>query len=286
MKSIITKLSNNKQKKFERYLRLLGISKRKPSINYLRKIVRAHMMRIPFENISKLFYWKTISQNKLLSLRMFLDGIEKYNFGGTCYVNNYYFNQLLNYLGFKVKLCGADMDNPNVHIVNIVTIGKKEFLIDVGYIAPFFEPIPGNLAKDYTVSLGADKFVLKPKDKRNRSRLIMYRNGKQVHGYLVNPELKKIKDFSEVIRSSFRKDALFLNSVLVVRYVSDISMVIHNLSYVESKGKTSKKSKLKSLKDLIFRIEKSTGIPSEISSIALRGVPIFSKVRLGTQAEM
>ncbi len=30
-------------------------------------------------------------------------------------------NQLLSHLGFDVMLCGADMKNPDVHLINIVT---------------------------------------------------------------------------------------------------------------------------------------------------------------------
>lgn len=41
-----------------RYLKLLGISRRKPSYNALREIIEAQMMNVPFENISKLYYLK------------------------------------------------------------------------------------------------------------------------------------------------------------------------------------------------------------------------------------
>ena len=42
-----------------RYLALLGIRESEPGVELLTSIVRAHVTRIPFENISKLYRWKT-----------------------------------------------------------------------------------------------------------------------------------------------------------------------------------------------------------------------------------
>ena len=47
-----------KEELFEKYLDLLGVSKTKPDFNLLTKIVRAHLIKVPFENISKLIYKK------------------------------------------------------------------------------------------------------------------------------------------------------------------------------------------------------------------------------------
>lgn len=127
---------------FIRYLKILGIQRQKPDFEYLKNIVKAQMLKIPFENISKLFYKKRIDLDQLIDFELYLEGMEKYRFGGTCYSNNFYLNQLLEWLGYNIKLCGADMKNPDVHIVNIVNIENRDFLIDTGYAAPFLEPIP------------------------------------------------------------------------------------------------------------------------------------------------
>ena len=116
-------------------------------------------------------------------LGLFLDGIERFNFGGTCYPNNYYFYQLLANLGYQTKLCGADMSNPDVHLVSMVTLEKREYLVDVGYAAPFIAPMPRDLATDYVVVLGRDRYVLKPQDARGRSRMDL--RGGQLEGILL-----------------------------------------------------------------------------------------------------
>ena len=131
------------QSPFEDYLNLLGVQRREPGIEALSEIVQAHLTRIPFENISKLYYKKQLGLRSLPSLELFLDGIERFHFGGTCYTNNYYFGQLLANLGYETKLCGADMSNPDVHLVNMVTVEKRQYLVDVGYAAPFLMPLGG-----------------------------------------------------------------------------------------------------------------------------------------------
>jgi arylamine N-acetyltransferase len=79
-------------KLLEHYISLLGIPLRQPSIDALCELVQAHMLRIPFENISKLYYKKHQGLRRLPTLEQYLDGIQQYHFGGTCYSNNYYSN--------------------------------------------------------------------------------------------------------------------------------------------------------------------------------------------------
>lgn len=111
----------NNKKLFDKYLGLLGVEKSKPDFDLLKKIVKAHLIQVPFENIPRLIY-KTQGMNYIPDFSTYLDGIENYNFGGTCYANNYYLYSILKYFCYDVKLCGADMKNPYVHIISIVTI--------------------------------------------------------------------------------------------------------------------------------------------------------------------
>jgi arylamine N-acetyltransferase len=117
----------------DRYLAILGVARREPSLEALRELVAAHLTRIPFENISKLYYRKRLGLVNLPAIRLYLDGIDKYHFGGTCYANNYHFNLLLRSLGYEAKLCAADMKTPQVHALNLIMIEGREYLADTGY---------------------------------------------------------------------------------------------------------------------------------------------------------
>ena len=155
----------------ERFLAILGIDPKTPGIDELAELVRAHLLRIPFENISKLFRWRYKGVASLVPFSEYLDGIEQHHFGGTCYTINFYLHQLLVALGYDVLLCGADMSRPDVHLVNIVRVGDREFLVDAGYAAPFLAPMPLDLPTDYVLSLGHDRYILSPRDALGRSRL-------------------------------------------------------------------------------------------------------------------
>lgn len=154
-----------------RYLNLLGVKRQKPSTNALFELVKAQLIKVPFENVSKLYYKKHYNHRGLVNLETFLDGIERFHFGGTCYPNNYFFYQLLARLGYQIKLCGADMLNPDVHLVSVVSIEQREYLVDVGYAAPFLRPLPRDLTTDHIIVLGRDQYVLKPQDAKGYSHM-------------------------------------------------------------------------------------------------------------------
>jgi len=253
----------------QRYLGVLGVSRRTPSLDALRELVAAHLTRIPFENISKLHYRRHLGLNGLISLPLYLDGIERYHFGGTCYPNNFHFYSLLASLRYEVKLCGADMSNPDVHMVIMVRANGEEYLVDVGYAAPFLAPLPRGLQADFVVRLGRDRYVLKPQDANGCSRLELYRDGILKHGYVAKPSPRKIEDFHSVIIDSFRPDANFLNALLLARFNPDRSVVIHNLTRIESRGTESAMFAIGGPGDLVAEVEKHFGIPAEIVSDAL-----------------
>lgn len=104
-----------------RYFRLLSVAPKAPSLDALSELTAVHLTRIPFENISKLYYRRQVRPRRPPDLTRFLDGIEQHHFGGTCYANAFNLHQLLAHLGYDVALCGADMSAPDVHMVNTVT---------------------------------------------------------------------------------------------------------------------------------------------------------------------
>jgi N-hydroxyarylamine O-acetyltransferase len=253
----------------DHYLAILGLARRDPSLEALRELLAAHLTKIPFENISKLYYRKCLGLVDLPDIRLYLDGIEKYHFGGTCYSNNYHFHLLLRSLGYEAKLCAADMQTPEVHALNMITTDGREYLADTGYAAPLLEPIPRDLATDYETTSGRDRYVLKPQDANGCSRLELYRDGVFRHGYLAKPAPKTIEDFSKVIAASFSADATFLNSVLLARFYPRRSVLIHNLTLVESEANKSTMHALANRAQLIDAIESRFGIPREIVSEAV-----------------
>ncbi len=250
---------------FERYLRLLGVDREAPSLDALTRLVSAHLYRIPFENVSKLYYKKRLGFEGLPAFEQYLDGIEQYHFGGTCYATNFYLYRLLDHLGYRVKLCGADMKNPDVHVVSIADVDNREYLIDVGYAAPFDFPIPRDLPTDYTIAhRGNDHYILKPQDETGRSQVELIRDGHHKHGYRVNPAARQIEEFHTVIEQSYRPEATFMNALLLTRFYPNRSQVIHNLSAIEIVGIESNVHEFTNRDELAAYVEHHYGIPQPV----------------------
>ena len=254
---------------FNRYLNILRISSSEPSLNQLSSIVAAHLYRVPFENISKLYYKKTLGRRTLPGLSEYLDGIEIYHFGGTCYANNYYLYLLLKYLGYDIMLCGADMANPDVHLASIVKLDDREYMVDVGYAAPFDHPLPRDLDHDYEIKLGNNRYVLKPRDSQGRSEMELHRNGIHKHGYVVKPVARSIEHFTDVIAHSFTGEATFTNALLLVRMFPNRSIVIHNLHVIESEGMEQRIVEIPNRAELAHVIEHYFNIPKQIAAEAI-----------------
>ena len=244
---------------FKKYLDLLEISRSEPNFDFLKRIVKAHLIKVPFENISKLIFKKQ-GMKYIPDLELFLEGIEKYNFGGTCYSNNYYLFLLLKEVGFEIKLCGADMKNPDVHLISIVTVEGNEYIVDGGYAAPFLNPLPRNLKEDYVVTLGYEKYIIKPKDEFGRTRVEQYFNGNLQHWYTAKPKARNIDDFNNVIEQSYSDDAVFMNAIRITKFTESGSMMLKNYSFTESVGNESKTRKI-TLGELPQTIQENFGMP-------------------------
>ena len=256
-----------------RYLGVLGLKGEPPTSELLFRIVAGHLMRVPFENISKLWLRRTRGATTIPSLEDYLDGIDLWNFGGTCYANNYHLFTLLQSLGFDIRLCGADMSEPDVHMVSMVTLQGREYLVDVGYGAPFFDPLPRDLDCAHIIDFGRCRYVLHPQDDNGCSKLDMLRDGSRTHGYLAKPEPRVIEDFAEVIRDSYRPDASFMNALVIERFAPERSVRLHNLKLTETAADgTSTSIELNDPGEVIDAVERHFGIPSEVTRLAIEGV--------------
>jgi N-hydroxyarylamine O-acetyltransferase len=254
-----------------RYLALLDVPAGAPTLRMLKAIVRAHLWRVPFENISKLYRMKTAGLKGTPPIGEFLDGIERQHFGGTCYTNNYYLNGLLSSLGFDAVLCGAVMHKPDVHIVSMVRLEGREYIVDAGNAAPFIEPMPCDVAEAIIIPWGADRYILHPKNADGWPRVSVVRDGEHKPQYTVNPAPRHIEEFGTVIADSFRPEATFMNAVLVARFAAERSTVLRNLKLTVVDGTDARRMMYRSVAEIVPVIEEYFGIPASISDMALEG---------------
>jgi arylamine N-acetyltransferase len=257
---------------FDRYLEILGVNPEPPSLRALAALVEAQLTRVPFENVSKLFLRRREGADTMPTPDRYLDGIERFHLGGTCYPNNGYFNLLLRYLDYDARLCGADMSEPDVHLVSVVRLERREFLVDVGYAAPFFQPLPRDLATEHVVSWGDDRYVLEPRDAAGRSQLRHEHRGRRIHGYLAKPHARSLVHFESVVRDSYGDAATFMNAVVLVRFWPGRSVRIHNLELSESTPDSTRVTALADRDELVEAIRQHFEIPGAIARGALEGL--------------
>jgi arylamine N-acetyltransferase len=263
---------------FDWYFSILGIEQEEPSFEHLSRLVRAQLIRVPFENISKLYLKKTQNASYIPSLEEHLTGIEDFNFGGTCYANNPYFAALLRHSGYDVDLCGADMTRPDVHVVSLVRLEGREYLVDVGYGAPFYSQMPRDLDRKHEVAFGNNLFVLHPRDAEGQSRMDHLRDGTLIHGYTAKPQPRGIEHFDKVIRNSYSDAATFMNVVVIERFFSDHAVRIHNLTLTESTATGASVTHLADKKDLVEAIGHHCGFPADIIQEAVADIALEADI--------
>lgn len=138
------------------YLGRIRETREEASLTYLRKLHRAHLLHIPFENLDIHYNRKII-----LDYQSIFEKIVIQKRGGYCYELNGLFYHLLHHLGFECKIISArvlDEDSGELgkefdHMAIIVTISEEDYLVDVGFGKGIMYPkkiADGVVQMDYT----------------------------------------------------------------------------------------------------------------------------------------
>jgi len=250
--------NENMREQYARYLRLLGFEQTPSGHEGLRQIVRQHLIRIPFENISKLLQFGREQKGRITGLAEFLDGIERYDLGGTCYTANPFLAELLREVGYEADLLGCDMRRPNVHTAIRVRLNGTDYHVDVGYGGPFYEPLP--LARlPHEMMSGPYRYVFDRGDD-GRFAMNVFRGGGRVHGYLVNETPRGLEFFRDIILDSFRLTATFMTRLRVVRYRGNRSAELQNNLVILVRGGQSREVRLRSMKHIREIVNREFGM--------------------------
>jgi arylamine N-acetyltransferase len=188
-------------------------------------VVRAHLLRAPFENISKLLLYSREGGGRFFSLSEILDGVEHQDLGGTCHSLNPYLGELLRALGYDLDLLGADMgERLNCHTCLRVRFDSVAYHVDVGYGGPFREPIRLDRLP-FTMLEGGNRYVLEQRG--DSCEMSVFNSGEErVHGYVVHDPPRSHDFFLTPMRNSFQPEAPFLNCLRICRFFDDYSVTL------------------------------------------------------------
>ena len=244
----------------ERYLRLLGLREPPAGLAGLREIVHRHLCRAPFENVSKLLLVGREGAGRPLALAEFLDNIEYYDLGGTCYSCNPFLAWLLRELGYQAELLGADMSKPDVHTSIRIRLDGDDYHVDVGYAAPFCEPIRLREVPWETV-LGPWRYVFDRVGSEGAYAMNVFAGAERVHGYVAHPPARSREYFDPIVMDSFRPGQTFLSCLRITRFFDDGAVELKNTVLSSYRGAESSHRTLRNMAELRAAVENDLAMP-------------------------
>ena len=137
------------------YLRRLGLGRaERPSLPFLTRLQRRHLLRVPFENLD-IFWGRPIP----LDVRRAWSKVVELRRGGFCYELNALFASALSAMGFHVSLLSARVWRKHErtwgpefdHLTLSVTLDQT-YLVDVGFGDAFRAPMPLSAVEQSDVS--------------------------------------------------------------------------------------------------------------------------------------
>lgn len=166
----------------------------KSDLKTLKLIQKQHLLTVPFENLD--IHLNNPIKTDFDSL---FEKIVNQKRGGICYELNGLLYFLLKEIGFTVRIVGAKVEKEGTyfdHMLLVVTIGYKEYLVDVGYGDNFFEPLV--FKTDYVQKdvKGLYRIVKLDKIHYKLSKLSEKNNNYEVEYIFKNTE-KTIEDFKD-----------------------------------------------------------------------------------------
>ena len=265
----------------QRYLRLLEVDGLPAGLEGLRLIVHQHLLRVPFENVSKLLLLEAEGAGRTTALPEFLDGIEYLDLGGTCYTSNPFLAGLLLALDYDADLLAADMDQPNVHTCVRVRLGSVAYHVDVGYAAPFRQPMRLDQLPHQIVQ-GDTRYVLERCSNGESYSMTAFRREEKVHGYVVHWPPRTLDFFRPIILDSYVPGRTFTSSLRVTRFFEDGVVELKGPRLTSYRSGIYSETELHSLEELVSAVTDSLLMPRCPIEHAVRilerltGKPFFS----------
>ncbi|MEO9965875.1 MAG: arylamine N-acetyltransferase [Reichenbachiella sp.] len=148
----------------DKYLMRLKVRRERiPNLKFLKTLHKAHLYRIPFENLDIHMGNQIILDVQKIYQKVVLKGR-----GGFCYELNGLFYHLLSHLGYSCHLIsGRTYEDGSLapefdHAAILVDVDDTSYLVDVGFGDLFIDPKalhPGKVQMDYTKYFRIDKTI-------------------------------------------------------------------------------------------------------------------------------
>jgi arylamine N-acetyltransferase len=152
------------------FLSFLKLTREKPTLNYLHRLVKQHQLLVPWETLSKMIDLEEEKNNELFlqSPETYIQRLVENGYGGTCWSQAVSFHYLLQDLGFDVSYIYMDPG----HLCLRVDLNEVPYYIDVGYCAPIYKAYP--LFQNFSASNDKEMFTYSVAE--NKQSILVERN--------------------------------------------------------------------------------------------------------------
>ncbi len=203
---------------FNSYLKRIGLAKEPPTLDYLKRIQKNHLVNIPFENLD-IHYGGRI----VLDINSIFDKIISSARGGYCFELNGLLYNLLKWLGYDCYLTSASFyekdgtySDPLDHMVIIATLGETDCLVDAGLTNGITHP---KQLKEKEITLDYDRYYVI--EKNIDDEYLLKRSKDQLHYetfYKFRKKELKLIQFLEINdRHQDHPDSYFVKNKIVSR---------------------------------------------------------------------
>lgn len=224
-----------------------------PTLKVLNTLQEQHLLNIPFENLD-IHYGNEITLNLYKIYHKII--IKKR--GGFCYELNGLFLELLKNIGFNAKMVSARVYNSKKtafggefdHMVIIVKIGYKNYLVDVGFGAFISHSLPLEINKTHH-DLRGDFIIEKYED--DYYMVSKWIDGKKQPQYIFSDTERQLEDFTNMCHyHQTSNDSNFTQKKLISRPLKNgrITLSENNLKITED-GEITTKQRLNNQNDYI-----------------------------------
>lgn len=278
---------------FRRYLGILGWV----GDPGLHELVSSHLIKVPFENVSKLIASAPLGvaagqpgtagrpgggAGALPDIETFLEGIGEYDLGGTCFAIALHFTRLLSFLDYEVELLGADVGGtPRSHAVCRVRFEDAHYLVDVGYAAPFYEPIslvdlPARVPHG-DVNYVIDRHV----SGAGALEVTTFRGSNKVQSYVAKPPALEAEGFAQAIERASADSARFMRSLRISRFFASRVLEVVDNTLVTTHHNITTVTPIRDLAELEAIVHEQMQLPrmpvaEAVEVLKSRGVDIFA----------
>ena len=196
----------------------------------LHELVSSHLIKVPYENVSLLLRSaEPAGATTLPGIDEFLDGVAERDLGGDDFTIAIHFAGLLQFLDYEVEVLGADIGNaPRSHAVCRVRFEDTHYLVDIGYGAPFYQPISLSqlpnvvLHGDYQYAL--DRHASGP----GSVEVTTLRGGNKVQSYVAKPPALNPDGFAAAVQRAGDPGNRALRTLRISRFFASRVLEIYD----------------------------------------------------------